>query len=350
MFYTALSLILAVIFGTVVWGVETARADVLEITATADVVVKEFAGGVERDFVEAADLYPETVADLPMQVAGRLGDQANAAAVAAQFADPREFDSPNPQEFAVNLALLSLEGDVAYEGRATVTETRVVRLAAGDFPARPAGTRVDVLGQFFVDGALVLLAPDRQDLSDTSVTLRINVTRTSDEATETLLEGSVGLVGGPDGAAELVSAGEFPLTTLIREDLAANVPDFGVFQVLIIPRVRVIYGYAARLEEPFSLTATVEVDSRSAAGGPSVAAVLGTTVDELLDVLELVQGKESAAATLAALDAARAEARDAAAARAAGLPACGLLGIGPLVLSVTLVGWRAGRRISGWRN
>ncbi|MFQ5805998.1 MAG: hypothetical protein ACE5I3_06065 [Phycisphaerae bacterium] len=285
-----------------------ATAEITSIAGFAQAEATEFRSGAQGDTDRATESFPGTAAALPLQVIAQLvssdPNEEAAAAVAAQFADPRELAQPNPEEFAINLALNSVSPNVRYQARAISRETRGVLFSAGELGAlSEEGDTVDLTGRLFLDGALTLLAVDpNKDLTGASVLLRVTVVQSSEgQQDQTVFSGAVELRGTTGGDATVVAEGNFPTTQLIRTNLAIISQDFAAFHVLIIPNITIDYSYSATVGQPFTLRATVEVEAANVADESGVAAVIGTPTDTLTQVIGLTQGQQVAANTVKAL-------------------------------------------------
>ena len=329
------------------------RAEVTSIAGLTDVTVQQYVSGQPTTQDHASDAYPEPNGLLPLQVVARLleeQDESAAAAVAAQFADPLASTGLNPEEFAINLALLSISKTVRYTGRAKTQETRGIVYAASDFPGHETGDTLMLTGKLFVDGALSIFSPRAaRDLTGAQVYLKITVVKQVEgHEDEAVYNGRVGLEGGPNGSVKQVAGGDFPTLTLIRSDLAVFVDDFDVFELLIIPRLTINYNYPATIGQPFSLQVTVEVDAANAEDEVGVTAIIGTPVDSIQEVIAAAQGQSAATKTINALTNERANPTgtpafpEATSARPF-VPVCGLFGCELLLGVGALVGLRSCR-------
>ncbi len=336
---------LAILLGTAV----AAQAELTSISGSVYAGVQEIAMGSPGGTATASDSYPDPSANLPLQVVARLfaaNDEA-AAAVAAQFADPRDLNQPNPEEFALNVALLSTTPNIRYTATTYAQEVRGVLFTQSEFPLREEGESVPLLGQLFVDGALAVFSPaSATDLTGAEVTLRITIVmQVPGQDEQQLFAGTVGLTGGPAGRVERVAAGGFPTATLIHENLGPYIDDFALFEVLILPRLTIVYAYTATIGQEFDLVARVEVMAENAAGEVGVAAVIGSPVDAIQEVIATVSGEAVAGKTLALLQQKRADptGEPAFAVRSpvpGFLPGCGLFGIEGLLGCLALAGFR----------
>lgn len=326
------------------------RAEVTSTAGAISVTVREYIND-QAGTSDTIDLqYPATGITLPMQAVVRLlyeADEPAAAAAAAQFADPGELGYSNPEEFAINLALLSISPDIRYTADASSQETRGIIFTTEDFPGRQEGDTLSVIGRLYVDGALAVFSPAAaRDLTGATVYLRVTVVQTTATGSETVFSGRVGLEGSGPGAVDRVAEGDFPTTTLIRTNLAAFIEDFEVFEVLIIPSLRIAYEYPVTIGEEFSLKATVEVEAANATDQVGVSAVIGTPVDSIEEVIDAAQGASTAAKFITALQAERANPTGTTAfpTTVPMLSACGLFGF-EFLLGVAAL---AGLRCASW--
>lgn len=289
------------------WLTPSGRGEILSVGGSASASATEIRNGATQDSDSASDTFPGT-SDLPLQVVARLispnAEEHAAAVVGAQFADPRESAQPNPEEFAINLALNSESPDVRYSARASSQELRGILFSAGELGAQfGEGDEVGLTGSLFLDGALTIVAfGENDDLTGAGVTLTVTVEKlVNGAANETVFSGQVSLTGAIDAGVDVGTEGEFPLRQLILTDLAGIVSETNAFRVLIIPNVRIDYDYNAVVGQEFSLRATVTVDASNAPSDVAVAAVLGTPTDSIQTVLDLTQGDVTAAKVLQAL-------------------------------------------------
>jgi hypothetical protein len=290
-----------------------AVAEIISIAGFTQAEVTEYCAGTQGDTDRATESYPETSAELPIQVVARLASSGSidgveleeaAAAVAAQFADPRTVTSPNPEEFAINLALNSVSEDICYQAQALSRETRGVQYAAGELGLLTGeGDTVELIGRLYLDGALTLLAVDAsKDLTGAYVTLSVTVVmQTEGQGSETVFSGEVTLSGGADGTASVAAEGSFPTGRLILTNLGIISSEFAAFHALIIPNITIDYPYTVTVGEEFTLEATVKVTAANLPDQCGAAAVLGTPTDTLTQVIGLTQGDAVASKTVTAL-------------------------------------------------
>ena len=291
--------------------VGSASATILSFTGSASVTIREFVNGAAGQTTSDAGDFPTQ--DLPVQVVTRVTstDLSNpsAAAAAAQFADPSSLSTANPQEFAINLTLNSVTPKVRYESTAVTSETRRVVFRAGELGRRSTdGQTRRVTSRLFLDGALAIISviPGR-DLTGANVTLKANITRrVTGAADETLFDGAVTLAGAENNGTKTLADGPFPTGRLILTDLSLFSANFQAFRVLIIPNVRIDYQYDVIVGQEFDLIATVTVEASNVPDNVGVAAVIGTPVQTLTEVLTATRGAQTAKEVVDAIESERA--------------------------------------------
>ncbi len=329
--------------------VAAADAEIVDVAGSTTVEVKAIYTDDSEQLESVALAYPEDSDTLPLQAVARLVDpnEDAAAIAAAQFADPRTSTGSDPDEFAINLALNSIADDVRYIGSATAEELRTVQHEVGEIAGTAAGSAVRLRGRLFLDGALAIFAgDDASDLTGTRVTLHVRVKKeVADAEAETLFDGTLEVVGGPERQVIVSASGDFPAIGLFDTDLAGTDPELSVFRAFIFPSLVINYPYQAVVGEEFDLRATVEVTAANLPGEVGVAAVLGTPVDALAEVMGETAGDEAASKRLATLQRERAAPTGtpvtlgppAAQRLSPLLPACGVLGLEMAVGALALV-------------
>lgn len=340
---------MVVAVGTV-WS---ASGEIISFTGSATATIRELGPASGAEQTQSAE-FPNDGVSLPLQVVARLTaeEQAAAGAVAAQFADPRTAAGANPEEFAFSLTLNSLSSEVYYTGHARSEETRTIRLRPGEVRLAPAGTRVTVSGRLFLDGALAVFAvPEASDLSGVEVLLRVTVMREpASGEPQTVLEGELRLTGGTGRQIAVQATGAFPTRGVFDVNLAALDPELGLFRVLVFPQLRIDYTYEATVDEPLVLRAAVEVEATNAPGGVGVAALLGTPLDTLPEVIAQTRGETAAQRMATAIQNERAVPTGTPLEPAGRLvpplfPACGALGLEAVLGLCGLMALRGGRRV-----
>ncbi len=316
-----------------------APAEILSIRGSAQATITETRFNEAGDRDEVIEQFPETSATLPIRVVADLlaaADELAAARAAVQFADPLELDQPNPEEFAINLALNSVTEHTRYETRARAQEIRELRFTAQELAAAE-GEMVPIAGRLFLDGALAVFSTDpTRDLFGANVTVTVRITQTTSMGDDEIFAGSIGIHGGVDGTATASATGQLPTETLILSDLSTISEEFAAFHVLIIPPLNIPYAYNAVVGETFTLTATVEVTAANLEREVGVAALIGTPADALEQVILVTQGDDAAAKMLGAIQSERQNPTggsiDAPPTDAVPPPLCGLFGFETLAI------------------
>lgn len=336
-------------------------AEIISLSGFAQARITEYFNSEQRESDEVTGAYPETVAVLPIQVVARLvspealaGDltEEAAASVGAQFADPRTVTTPNPEEFAINLALHGISPHIHYTAHAVTRETRGVKYSAGELGIfSREGDEVTLTGRLFIDGVLTLFSTaTNRDLTGAYVRLNIRVIQRVEEGEDqTAFTGSVELRGTAEGAVEVSAEGDFPTNRLILSDLSVLMPRFDVFRVLVMPNLTINYNFVAVVGQEFTLEASVEIEAANLPDEVGAAAILGTPTDSLTKVIDLTLDTQTADEFVSKLNAERANPSGESAFPTAGgwpfLPVCGLLGFESALGLIALAGMRgtAGR-------
>ncbi len=261
------------------------------------------------DTVEANDAYPTTVVELPMQVIVDLvgASEEAAAACGAQFADPRDLDQANPEEFAVNLALSSASATTRYEAATKLVERRSVIFHPDELNNRANGETATLVGTLFLDGVLALLGGDPgTDLAGVSVSLKASVvieSREPNDASEpvTVFTGGVLLKGQSGSDALTQVSGDFPSDRVLVVDLSNLATDFDAAHVATLPLVQLDYEYDVVVGRAYDIVVTLEIDAQNAEDGTAAVCLLGTPLNLLADVIAVTQGEATGKQVQAAL-------------------------------------------------
>lgn len=326
-----------------------ASGEVTTFSGKAEVRVTELVAGSTGQQGSQSLTHPSD--PLPLQVVSLITSEdseqfPSAAAAAAQFADPTELNSVNPEEFAINMTLNSVSPDITFRATALSQETRGVVFASGELGRRyTTGTVANLSGRLFLDGALTIIAADAsRDLTGAFVTLRVTVDKISSTGEERVLDGSLELRGAAGGDSTVNVAGDFPTRGLLLTNLGILSSDFGSFRVLILPNIQVPYEYAATVGEPFELRATISVDAETIADNVGVAAVLGTPAATLSQVINLTNGSDAAAKFVDQISKERENPTGDPVFDEPAVGVCGLFGIEGLVGLAALAGMKRSRR------
>jgi hypothetical protein len=341
----------------------SARAEIISLAGFAQAQVTEYYLNEARDSDSASDAYPETAAELPLQVVAHLvspearaGDpnEAAAASVGAQLADPTTVTSPNPEEFAINLALHSISPHIRYVAAATSRETRGVRYAPGELSLFSAdGDAVTLTGRLFLDGALTIFANQTgRDLAGVYARLIVTVVKRVEGLDDvTVFSGQVELAGTADGTVAVNVEGDFPTNRLVLTDFSGTSFLFDVFRVLVLPNLTIDYPFDAVVGQDFTLAASVSVEAANLPDETGVAVILGTPTDTLIQVIGLTNDAQTASEFVSKLNTERANPTGDLVYPTAKnwpfLPACGLFGFESILGLLALAGFgrAAGRSL-----
>lgn len=352
-----------------VFGAGAAWAEVSAFDATVTAEVREYQDGAQVNSDQAFEDLDETSGVLPLSVETQLlrndavEGQANAGGYAlAQFSDPRLSETPDPQEFALDVIAFSRLTGISYIGNSTATESRTVVFTADEIGAVD-GTELQARSYFFLDGYLLLWGDAGQaDLSASQVSLQLSVARQQGDAeAEEVLTAGLSLVGQTDGAASLAAEGLLETDNVVLLDLTGQVEGLGPIFLVIVPELSLSYAYNAQVGRTFTLTAEIEGDLETAplTGG---AVQVGVPLSDIVEVVNDATGEDIGDELLSVIELALSSAPEPAKALEAPddpgvrvvdgfrlAPAsCGLLGGGWLVASLGwlgLIGYHCVRRV-----
>lgn len=281
------------------FAVGRASAAITNLTGQVSAELQAFIGATAGDSESAFDSFPATSDTLPLQVVATLqslGDIPAAASAAAQFADPRDLSQPNPEEFALNVAIVSTGGSsVRYVGGATSSETRTVVFQPVDFDNAESGTAVQAIGRLYINGALALLSDELlRDLTGVEVTFQFQVVQQADGQPErVLINAEISLIGTAGGEVQVVTSGQVPPESLLITNLVIPDVEIPIFKTLILPNLELDYTYDAVIDQPFQLVATTKVTVANIENGTGAVALIGTPVDQIVEVLEATFGSST---------------------------------------------------------
>lgn len=337
--------------GLVLASAIAAPAAVVASRGSVDVQIIENRFGVAGPPQRQTIAFPSDANSLPIQAVVRTastdGDAAGVSA--AQFSDPATSAAlEDTDEFALQMALASTNKDIGYLSFARAEEVRSVSFSSGELGGAANGSSAALSGVVFIDGALAIFASNElADLSGTVIAVRVTVDQERQGAQPLrVFDAELRMVGGPGLEITQQRTGAFPALGVFESDLTLVDESLSTFRAVVFPNLRIEYPFTAVVGETFDLRATVQVDASSIGGGAGVAAVIGTPIDALLEVVGQTQGEEPAAKMTAALEAERAEPTGAPAfsdpVLSPFLGACGPLGLESALLMTLLAGARAG--------
>jgi len=304
------------------WLAGTSVAAVLDVSATVSSSVERIVDGQVVSSDSALEQFPGTATTLPMEARSSLTglqqdttgiERVDGAGLArALFNDPRLSDSPVPEDFGIDLSVFSNGPEVRYGGHATSTETREIRIGARELLRAP-GTVVEILSQFYLDGAVVVWASSSQaDLTglEAQVSVQVVQERPQMEPAEvTVLEAVVRVVGGTNGQIEVQTNGAIGPDNLVSLDLADILPELDRpeiqrLQVVVFPNMVLSYRYPAVVDRTFHLRAVLDVQAVSVPGGSGVGVVFGVPFQALGEVVGTVIDETSGQTFQESVDAA----------------------------------------------
>jgi len=329
------------------WLAVPARSEIVSISGSASAAIQSHDATGQTGSDQSTQTFPSGDATLPLQVIARLADTENGAAgsAAAQFADPQTAQGPNPEEFAINLALNSLAPDIFYTAQASTEELRGVLLRPADVGLAAVGQTVELSGRLFIDGVLAVFAvEDVTDLTGVTIDMRVTIVKEVGGAEpQPVFAGTLSVAGGKNRAVTATVEGGFPTSGIVDSDLTSLDPELGVFRVFVLPNLILDYPYDAAVGEPFSLRATVEIEAANRPDGVGVAAILGTPVATLQEVIDATRGAAAAKTMMTALQDERAAPTGAPTfptPTPPPFPTCGLFGLEGLLGLLGLLGMR----------
>jgi|GEM_PF-1010686 len=280
------------------WNVPAASGVVETIDATVAAQVDEYFGTEILNSESAFEDLEQTTGNLPLiaDTGLRIVDTANEEVAGAQatttFRDPRLSEGPNPGEFGIDAAAFSMESGVHFSSWCTSQETREITFLESEIDS-PPGTELAVRSQFFVDGFLMIWGEaGDENFAHTTVGVELSVDqqRPGDEAMQRVFDVTIRLEGRPDGNAEVFVTGGLTQENIVVTDISAEVPGFGPAFLVVIPEIGIPYDYAAAVDEPFVLVATVDGQLANQPG-TGVGVALGVPVEEFSKLIDDVTSK-----------------------------------------------------------
>ncbi len=300
-------------------------------------------------------------ATLPLQAVARVIDepQEAAAVCGAQFADPTTVTGPDTDQFALQFAMASVTENVGFTTSSSAEERRSLVFSSSELGGASAGERVELEGRLFLDGALTVFANTSvSDLTGNHAKLRVRVTKEAEgQSPETVFDGAIRVEGLSGLQTSTTFEGGFPTFGVFTTDLSAVDESLSIFRVVVFPGLIVPYTYTASPGEAFALRASIELEGVTAGGGAGAAAVVGTPIQVLAEVVTKIADGDTANKMTSALEKERDNPtgspayteQDVFLGPFAFLRACGAFGVESLVLASLLCGLRFashGRRMT----
>ncbi|MCB9849740.1 MAG: hypothetical protein H6817_03455 [Phycisphaerales bacterium] len=281
------------------------RAEITNVAATLEAATTEYVDGESASTDSSIEMFPETSPTLPAEALSGLGDfdgdqgLGHGVRSAAVFSDPTLSEEPNPMELGVEAVSFSDVSTIAYQGIASIVETRDVVLTAGDLNVNTSGESNLVISSAFLDGAIVVWTADpSRDLTGLSAEFEFAIVQDTSTGGEiTVFESVVAVTGEPDGEVHLVNSSVLQVnlggpelvqgaTDSETQDLIDVLNDSGRVHIALVPTQQVQYAYFANADEPFTLRAEVSCRSLNLPNGTGAAAVFGQDFASLAPALE----------------------------------------------------------------
>ncbi len=343
-------------------------AEVISVTGSATATVIEYSGTVEVERDYHRESVPQTISVPPAVARAQLdrldseGDVTAGGQVVTILHRPNYTGTGAPNDAGLDMGSFSDDDVTSWFVQGMVSETRTVVLRAGEVGGDTRwGNRGRVRSRVLLSGVLLILSSRADvDLSQVEARFRFSVIQRSPgrDAVE-LVSGAVGLVGGPNGAVEVIRApGALSGAFLPLLDAPEIIPELPVVKAVPFTGVNIPYEYEAVVGEAFELELSVEAHVQTIPGGTGAAAVFGAPMDGLASVLQRVKqsdlGKRVAAAVSKQVDTTGQAYVDVAGGNPGAMlspfSVCGLRGIETLVAAAatsTWLGFRRRRRSRG---
>jgi hypothetical protein len=279
----------------------SARAEVLDLSATCQATVTENSPNGPGQTDTHTELYRQTTSVLPMSTEASItthaGDQVTGLGLSyCRFEDPFSTADSTPHELNADVATFSDDAALGYDVNSVVTETRKVRFTP-EQTQRALGQEVEFISTFYVRGLLIAFARNSgMNLSGLVARMEITVTHARPGRPEqTAMTAVYELVGQSDGTVKLNTSGKAQPGQVIDLELGGVVPEFPVLRLALLSDVAIEYRYTGTVGEESSLNAALRLTLVSLPGGTGAAGVLGMP-GEMLGRLQSVLGLKTASA------------------------------------------------------
>ncbi|MFQ5428968.1 MAG: hypothetical protein ACE5E1_01555, partial [Phycisphaerae bacterium] len=284
------------------WGLfsaATARGEVLEIRGSATARVVQFDGSApaQSDFsqvmVPQTQPNPPAVASARLDAFDNLGGETAAGQVVAIFELPNLMGLGPPNDVGLDAGAFSDDDHTSWFVEGIAEEKRTIVLQTVDAIGDLVGDEITrARSRILLSGALVVTsAVVDKDLSGVEAAVSIRVDRfVVGMPTETLVDGTVRLTGGPGGAVTISqTSGVFDGVFLPVVDFRDTISGLPLVQAVLFTGLELPYEYEFTPDEPFDLALTASVQVRAIPGGTGAAAVFGVPQDGLGSVLQRVK-------------------------------------------------------------
>ncbi|HOW71330.1 MAG TPA: hypothetical protein PKY77_12070 [Phycisphaerae bacterium] len=283
--------------GLVLAGSEVALGYGEPLDATVNAEVKEYVGlnvvNVDYAFKDLG----QTTDNLPLLAEAQLKHSTDpidisGAAVTANFSEPNLSTLPDPNEFGLVAAGISLTEDVSYAGRGETVEVRRVTFLESEI-GEPNGTALEAHSYFFLDGIVVVWSKSGNlGLSEVLADLSVSVDqiRGTEGVSAPVLSAGLSLVGHSDGTLAVTTSGGISADNLLELDITSSLADVGVARVVVLPELAIPYTYPASVGEQFDLRARVQ-GSFVNRSGTGAALLIGVPAAEVPTLLNQIVGQ-----------------------------------------------------------
>lgn len=288
---------------------QPAKGEVTNFTGSSSAKVIQFSGllPVQSDFEQA--IISITTDKPPAVSRARLDRHETeeeivaAGQVVAIYTEPNLNDFFGPSDVGLDLGAFSDDSFTSWLVEATAQETRTVEFAStGDTNLLTGFVSSDrASSSVSLSGILLITANDpAYDLSGAEASIQVKVSkRQIGHLPETLLEGTVKLVGGPNGSVEIAeSSGAFAMSFLSVVDFETGIEDLPLVRAVQFLGTQLPYEYDIVTGQPIFLDLAVTSQLHVPPGGVGAAAVFGTPMDGLASVLERIKKDDSGARLL----------------------------------------------------
>jgi hypothetical protein len=347
---------LAIAAGLILTTSFTAQAAIESLSGTATAEITQYVGTEPASTDISTETFPGTAPGLPMEAFAGLGDfqgvrmVGHGARSIASLADPTLATGADPMELGAEAGVFSDVAHVTYQATSDVEEVRVIRLSSSDLGVG-AGATADVISRVFIEGAIVVWSKDSsRDLTGLEGSFDLQIVQDfGSNGSETVASHFVSVLGTSNGEVsvsqshlpDLIVGGVEVLATSDSEVEAvlADLSTIGVVHVVVLPRSEYAYTYPASPDEPFNLSAIVNVRTENLPEGTGIAVVFGRAAEAISTIFTPVVGSAKAATVQHAVNLAMRDSREIAENDTNAGCGAGILGF-PLITSLSWVGWR----------
>jgi hypothetical protein len=325
---------LAIAAGLILTTSFTAQAAIESLSGTATAEITQYVGTEPASTDISTETFPGTAPGLPMEAFAGLGDfqgvrmVGHGARSIASLADPTLATGADPMELGAEAGVFSDVAHVTYQATSDVEEVRVIRLSSSDLGVG-AGATADVISRVFIEGAIVVWSKDSsRDLTGLEGSFDLGTSNGEVSVSQSHLPDLI--VGG----VEVLATSDSEV-----EAVLADLSTIGVVHVVVLPRSEYAYTYPASPDEPFNLSAIVNVRTENLPEGTGIAVVFGRAAEAISTIFTPVVGSAKAATVQHAVNLAMRDSREIAENDTNAGCGAGILGF-PLITSLSWVGWR----------